>query len=105
MLERRRQEDEVKYGCVTLMLDAMAIKNHIQHNPQTQTMFGYVDMGDRLNETDIASEVLVFMVVGLQGYWKAPIAYYLTKSLTPESQKVLVEHALEEPHHRQIRVV
>ena len=105
MLKRRRQEDEVKYGCVTLMLDAMSIKKHVQHDPQTQTMFGYVDMGDRLNETDIASEVLVFMVVGLQGYWKAPIAYYLTKSLTPESQKVLVEHALDELHHRQIRVV
>ncbi|KAF3854210.1 hypothetical protein F7725_022265 [Dissostichus mawsoni] len=29
MLERRRQEDEAKYGCVTLMLDAMAIKKHI----------------------------------------------------------------------------
>uniref|UniRef100_A0A9J7Y0J1 Uncharacterized protein n=1 Tax=Cyprinus carpio carpio TaxID=630221 RepID=A0A9J7Y0J1_CYPCA len=105
MLERRRQEDEVKYGCVTLMLDAMSIKNHVQYDPQTQTMFGYVDMGDRLNETDIASDVLVFMVVGLQGYWKAPIAYYLTKSLTPQSQKVLVEHALEELHRRQIRVV
>ena len=52
MLERRRQEDEVKYGCVTLMLDAMSIKKHVQHDPQTQTMFGYVDMGDRLNETD-----------------------------------------------------
>ena len=26
MLERRCQEDEVKYGCVTLMLDAMSIK-------------------------------------------------------------------------------
>ncbi|KAK0144600.1 DNA transposase THAP9 [Merluccius polli] len=105
MLERRRQEDEGKYGCVTLMLDAMSIKSHVQHDPQTQTMSGYVDMGDRLNETDIASEALVFMVVGLQGYWKAPIAYYLTKSLTPETQRVLVEHALEELHHRQIRVV
>lgn len=79
MLERRRQEDQVKYGCVTLMLDAMSIKNHVQYDPQTQTMFGYVDMGDRLNETDMASDVLVFTVVGLQGYWKAPIAYYLTK--------------------------
>ena len=105
MLERRRQEDEAKYGCVTLMLDAMAIKKHVQYDPQTQTMSGFVDMGDRMNETDIASEALVFMVVGLQGYWKAPIAYYLTKSLTPETQKVLVEHALEELHHRQIRVV
>ncbi|TKS73767.1 DNA transposase THAP9 [Collichthys lucidus] len=104
MLERRRQEDEDKYGCVTLMLDAMSIKKHVQHDPQTQTMLGYVDMGDRLNETDLATEALVFMVVGLQGYWKAPIAYYLTKSLTPETQKVLVVHAIEELHHRQIRV-
>ncbi|XP_028979363.2 uncharacterized protein LOC114840356 isoform X4 [Esox lucius] len=105
MLERRRQEDEVKYGCVTLMLDAMSIKNHVQYDPQTQTMFGYVDMGDRLNETDVASDVHVFMVVGLQGYWKAPIVYYLTRSLTPQSQTALVEHALEELHRRQIRVV
>uniref|UniRef100_A0A8P4G7W2 THAP-type domain-containing protein n=1 Tax=Dicentrarchus labrax TaxID=13489 RepID=A0A8P4G7W2_DICLA len=44
MLERRHQEDEVKYGCVTLMLDAMSIKNHVQYDPQTQTMFGYVDI-------------------------------------------------------------
>ena len=40
MLERRRQEDEVKYGFVTLMLDAMYIKKHIQHDPPTQIMFG-----------------------------------------------------------------
>lgn len=105
MLATRRQEDEDKYGCVTLMLDAMSIKSHVQHDPQTQTMSGYVDMGDRSNETDIASEALVFMVVGLQGYWKAPIAYYLTRSLTPDTQRVLVEHAIEELHHRQIRVV
>lgn len=105
MLGRRHQEDEGKYSSVTLMLDAMSIKSHIQHDPQMQTMIGYVDMGDRANETDIASEALVFMVVGLQGYWKAPIAYYLTKTLTPETQKVLVQHAIEELHHRGIRVV
>lgn len=105
MLERRRQEDEDKYGCVTLMLDAMKIKSHVQQDPQTQTMLGYVDMGDRVNETDIASEALVFMAVRLQGYWKAPIAYYLTKTLTPDTQRVLVEHAIEELHHHGIRVV
>ena len=105
MLERRRQEDEAKYGVVTLMLDAMAIKKHVQYDPQAQTMSGFVDMGDRVNQTDIASEALVFMVVGLQGYWKAPIGYYLTKSLTPETQRVLVVHALEALHQRNIRVV
>ena len=55
ILEGRRQEDGVKYGCVTLMLDAMSIKKHVQHDPQKQTMFGYLDMGYPLNETDMAS--------------------------------------------------
>ncbi|KAJ4919650.1 hypothetical protein JOQ06_027835 [Pogonophryne albipinna] len=105
MLERRCQEDQAKYGCVALMLDAMAIRKHVQYNPHNQSMSGFVDMGDGNNETNVATEALVFMVVGLQGHWKAPIAYYLTKSLSPETQRVLLSHALEELHARGIRVV
>ncbi len=105
MLKRRQEEDPAKYGCVTLMLDAMAIKKHIQYNPQTQKMSGFVDMGDGMNETDVATEALVFMVVGLQGHWKAPISYYLTNTLSPDTQKVLILHALEELHERGIRVL
>ncbi len=57
MLKRRQEEDPAKYGCLTLMLDDMAIKKHIQYNPQTQNMSGFVDMGDGMNETDVATEV------------------------------------------------
>lgn len=35
----------------------------------------------------------------------APIAYYLTKTILPETQKVLVEHELGELHYRGIKVV
>ena len=105
MLRRKREEDPVKYGRVALMLDGMAIRKHVQYSPHSQKMTGFVDMGDGLNETDIATEALVFMVVGLQGHWKAPIAYYLTKSLTPDTQKVLLVHALEALHERGIRVM
>lgn len=104
MLERRCKEDSAKYGCVALMLDAMAIKKHVQYNPHTQSMSGFVDLGDGNNETDVATEALVFMGVGLQGHWKAPIAYYLTASLSPVTQTVLLTHALEELHDRGIRV-
>ncbi|KAM7417150.1 hypothetical protein PAMA_016997 [Pampus argenteus] len=104
MLKRRQEEDPAKYGCVCLMLDAMAIRKHVQYNPHTQTMSGFVDMEDGLNETDVATEALVFMVVGLQGHWKAPIAYYLTKCLSPETQEVLLVHAFEELHKCGIRV-
>ena len=98
MLERRCQGDPTKYGCVSLMLDAMSIKKHVQYNPHTESMSGFVDMGDGNNENDVASEALVFMVVGLQGHWKAPIAYFLTRSLSPEPQGVLLSQALEELH-------
>ncbi|XP_035990436.1 THAP domain-containing protein 6-like [Fundulus heteroclitus] len=83
MLEKRCQGDQAKYGFVALMLDAMAIKKHVQYNPHTQSMSGFVNPGDGSNETDVAAEALVFLVVGLQGHWKAPISYYLTNSLSP----------------------
>lgn len=47
----------------------------------------------------------VFIVDSLQGSWKSPISYYLMKSLLPETQKVVLSHALEELHALAIRVV
>lgn len=82
-----------------LILNAMAIKQHIQYNLHTQKMSGFVVMGDGMNEA------LVFTVVGLQGHWKALIAYYLTKCLLPGTQEVLLVHALVELHECGIRVV
>lgn len=87
------------------MLLAMAIKQHIQYNPHIQKMSGFVDLGDGMNETDVATEALVFMIVGLQGHWKAPVAYDLTKCLSPRTQEVLLVHVLEELHECIIRVV
>lgn len=46
MLQKRHEEDPTKYGCVALMLDAMAIKKHVQYNPHMQKMSGFVNMGD-----------------------------------------------------------
>ncbi|KAK0142222.1 DNA transposase THAP9 [Merluccius polli] len=37
MLERRCQGDPAKYGSVSLMLDAMSIKKHVQYNPHKHT--------------------------------------------------------------------
>ena len=105
MLGRRCKEDQTKYGLVTFILDAMAIKKTMQYNPQSQTMSGFVDMGDGLNEMDVASEALVFIVVGIQGHWKNPVAYYLTSGLSPETLKVLVVHALEELNACGLRAV
>lgn len=53
----------------------------------------------------LVTKALVFMVVGLQGHRKAPIGYYLTNSLAPDTQKELLVHALEKLHKWHIQVV
>ncbi len=106
MLKRRQEEDPAKYGCVTLMLDAMAIKKHIQYNPQTQKMSGFVDMGDGMNENRCChrgscfSWWLVYKDIG-----RLQFPTTLTNTLSPDTQKVLILHALEELHERGIRVL
>ncbi|CAK6981835.1 hypothetical protein DPX16_18177 [Scomber scombrus] len=78
-------------------------KNLINEELEERLEF-YSDMGDGNSKTDVATEALVFMVVAIQGHWKAPIAYYLMNSLSPETQRFLLSHALEELHARGIRV-
>ena len=45
------------------------------------------------------------MLVGIQGRWKAPIAYFFTSTLSAATQKELVVHALEEVHSRGFHAV
>ncbi|XP_036956073.1 uncharacterized protein LOC119020681 [Acanthopagrus latus] len=61
-------------------------------------------LGD-LREKILINEELKDWLEFYSGHWKAPIAYYLTKSLSPATQRVLLSHALEELHARGIRVV
>ncbi|XP_034031425.1 THAP domain-containing protein 6 [Thalassophryne amazonica] len=57
-LERRCQEDPAKYECAALTLDATAIRKQVQHNSKTQSMSGFVNMGDGRSETDVATEAI-----------------------------------------------
>lgn len=65
---------------------------------------GFVDTGDGPNNWNIATGAL-FMVFGLQGHWKAPIGYYLTKGLSPGLQKILLKLALEEQHQHGLEAI
>ncbi|CAK6957785.1 uncharacterized protein si:ch73-130a3.4 isoform X3 [Scomber scombrus] len=100
MLKRRQEEDPAKYGCVCLMLDSMAIRQHVQYNTHTQKMSGFVDMGDGINETD-------FIFLDRSGFYGWPTRPLEgSNCLLPEQVPVvLLVHALEELHERGIRVV
>jgi len=77
------------------MLDAMSIRKHIDYSAATGEYIGYVDLGAGRDSTADAKEVLVFLLVGLCGSWKAPIAFFFTNGLTAETQKELVIACLE----------
>ena len=86
------------YRWCTLVIDAMSVKQQIDFDTKTRKMVGFLDLGDGADALEEAKEVLVFMIVGLKGHWKIPIAYFFTRSLTAQVQCQLVLHALEYLH-------
>jgi len=53
---------------------------------------------------EVATEVLVFMLVGVIGHWKLPVAYFCTNGLTASTQKSLVLSVIEELQQTDIQV-
>ena len=78
-----------------LMLDAMSIKKAIEYDQATGTSTGFVNLGNNVDSQEECTEALVFMVVGLTGRWKAPVAYFLTHVLSAATQHQLVLHTIQ----------
>jgi len=57
----------------------MCVKRQIEVDPE-QNIYGYINMGTRAiyDAYDIptAKNALVFMIVGMNDYWKLPIGYF-----------------------------
>ena len=81
-----------------LMIDAMSLRQHIHFNHHTDMHIGCVDLGNGAEQEETAKEALVFMLVGICGGWKAPVAYYFTRGLSAEAQKELVSHCIDKVH-------
>ncbi|CAK1579044.1 unnamed protein product [Parnassius mnemosyne] len=59
--------------------------------------YGYVNVGNDLcgDEVEIAKEILVFMVVAVNGYWKLPIGFLPAKSFTASEKARLLKISLD----------
>ena len=76
----------------------MSMRKTLCYDPQLKKYLGFTDFPDdkpSSRETEhqlLATEVLVFYVVGFDGKWKSPVAYYFTNHLTGQGQaKVLTD--------------
>jgi hypothetical protein len=82
---REKINTDNKYKECSLMFDGMYIKSGVIYNNSKGTYEGFTNFGEDIvgfNEDKIAKEALVFMLVGLQGYWKFPVGYVLCDGIS-----------------------
>lgn len=85
----------------------MAIKKQILWDKKVDKFIGLSDYGNELdlegNDTP-ATEVLVFMLVSLNGKWKCPVGYFLQNKVNSATQAELIKTALTITHNTGLRV-
>ena len=94
---REKVEEKKKDGkdlhCA-LMLDEMSLRKYVQWVSNQHRYSGFVDLGNELDDDDDdspqAKDVLVFMVVNVDGNWKVPCAYFFIDGLSGEERANLV---------------
>ena len=92
---------------VALIVDAMALHKGIIWDPKTKKYVGTVDYGTALPEVteSFATEALVFMVSGLSGHFKHPIAYVLQDKCSAAVQAQLIKDCIGLLHEQGLNVL
>ena len=89
-----------------LIIDAMSIRKQTLWDPKKEQYSGFVNYGPVPPEDPetLASESLVFILVGTRTRWKCPIGYFLSDKMNAKTQAQLVRMALEKAADAGLRV-
>ena len=81
---------------VVLHVDAMALHKMTIYDKAKNSFVGMVDYGTAIpeSETNEATEALVFMIIGLTGNWKHPVAYVLQDKCTANVQAQMIKDCI-----------
>ena len=96
-LEEKSQTDSTYKDCA-LMFDGVHIKSGLHYNSSMGKYEGFMNFGDNVvafDEDKVATEALVFMLVGIQGHWKCPVGYVLCNSITASNLNTLITNCLQ----------
>ena len=106
-LEKKSKIDPF-YKDAALMIDGMSIKSSTVYSSTAGRYEGFVDYGPHIihkHDKKLATETLVFMLVGLRGHWKYPIGYFLCDKVTSDHLRQLISTCLEIAAERSINIV
>ena len=104
-LQSEAGKTELKKDCC-LIIDAMSIRKQTLWDPKKEQYSGFVNYGPVPPEDPetLASESLVFILVGTRTRWKCPIGYFLADKMNAKTQAQLVRMALEKAADAGLRV-
>ena len=104
-LKARAEHASAKPLLCSLMIDEMAIRQHVEWNGSK--FRGCVDLGSGIcdDSTPVATEVLVFMVVSLCENWKIPVGYFFVKGLSGSDRANLVKQCLSKLYDIGVNIV
>ena len=99
------KQSPIKKDCC-LVIDAMSIRKQTIWDPKQDQYSGFVNYGAiPVEDPDtLATEALVFLLVGMRSHWKCPIGYFLCDKMTADVQAKLVTMALELAADKGLRV-
>ena len=78
-LKEKSLIDENYKDCA-LVFDAIHLKSGLVYDHNRGTNEGFVNFGENVlgfDSDEVATEAMVFMLVGLRGHWKFPVGYVL----------------------------
>ena len=89
----------------SLVMDEMALKHGVDWDGTKYN--GFVNMGGQMQADNLplATNVFVFMLVGVNCSWKIPVGYFFIKSLSTEQRCNLINQCLILLHDTGIKVV
>lgn len=95
---KEKAHNDSSYRDCALIVDGMYVKSGVVYNKSKGCYEGFANFGEDIIAFDpdvIATEALVFMLVGLKGHWKSPVGYVLCNSTNATNLSCLISKALE----------
>lgn len=79
---------------LALMIDEMSIRRQVIWNDSLKKFIGYLDFGTNQENSEEATEALVFLVNAVNEKWKVPVAYYFSNHLSGQEKANIVTDLL-----------
>ncbi|KAF0715996.1 THAP domain-containing protein 1-like isoform X5, partial [Aphis craccivora] len=87
-----------------LIFDSMAIKKQLIWESSTGKFLGNIEFGDGSENSELATEALVFLVVSLTKRFKCPIAYFFVNKINSSVLSTLITSAISKLYDIGIRI-